>query len=427
MLKVFIGGTVIDGTGTAPRPDCMVVVEGSKIVEVSQRREELGPEALVIDVRGKTVMPGLIDCHTHFAPWIQWLINDQGHSLMYLGAKTTYFLKGVLESGVTTARDLGGLEAGFVEAQAKGLIPGPRLQTSLVIISPTNGLLDCIPGVGRAISPQGRVAQAPGVPLPWCDGPNEARKKVREVLRYGADVIKIANTGTPYDTKLAPDRPHFTVEELEAICDEAHKAGVQVNCHVMKSRRATLEAVRAGVDIIDHGTLLDEECVEEMARRGVWLTPMFSIAHWHTNHNPNPAARKFNAEMLKEHLHSFALAFKGGVPIAMGTDAAFAVGVNAKELEYLVQAGMTPMQAITASTGRAAECLRMKHIVGTLEAGKEADLLIIDGNPLQDITALARKECLSLVMQAGVPMAGPMVYQFPWKPPQYNDEKWLWS
>jgi imidazolonepropionase-like amidohydrolase len=131
--------------------------------------------------------------------------------------------------------------------------------------------------------------------------------------------------------------------------------------------------------------------------------------------------------MLKEHLHSFSLALKAGVPIAMGTDAAFAVGVNARELEYLVQAGMTPMQAIVASTGRAAECIRMKHIVGTLEAGKEADLLIIAGNPLQDITTLARKECLSLVMQAGIPIAGPMVYQFPWKPPEYKDEKWLWS
>lgn len=427
MKTALVGSTIIDGNGGTPLSGGTVVIEGTKILEISRQRE-FGDGVQVINTSGKTIMPGLIDTHNHFAPWIQWLINFQDKSLAYMSCKTVYMLKATLESGITTARDLGGMEAGYVEAQKKGLIPGPRLQAGLVIIGPTFGVSDDIPGLGKAFSMQGMYAVAPGVPMPWCDGPWEARKKVREVLRYGADVIKIGNTSTPYDTKLAPDRRHFTREELDAIVDEAHAAGVQVLCHAMKSIHATKDAILAGVDSIEHGTLLDQECVDEMVRRGTWLVPMLSIGIWHSKSNPNPKSREFNINMLDEHRKSFLLALKAGVRIAMGTDAAFAVDEAPKEAEYMVDCGMTPMQSIVACTRDAAECMRMQDLVGTLEAGKEADLIVLDDNPLDDIKVLTDPARISMVMQAGVPAAGPMARQFPWQPPNHDEKnaRWIW-
>ncbi|MBN1314791.1 MAG: amidohydrolase family protein [Anaerolineales bacterium] len=427
MKTALVDGLIIDGSGGTPLSGSTVVIEGTKILEISRQRE-FGDGVQVIDISGKTIIPGLIDTHNHFAPWIQWLINFQDKSLAYMSCKTVYMLKATLESGVTTARDLGGMEAGYVEAQKKGLIPGPRLQAGLVIIGPTFGVSDDIPGLGKAFSMQGMYAVCPGVPMPWCDGPWDARKKVREVLRYGADAIKIGNTSTPYDTKLAADRRHFTREELDAIVDEAHEAGVQVLCHAMNSIHATKDAVFAGVDSIEHGTLLDGEIVDEMVRRGTWLVPMLSIGIWHSESNPNPKSREFNEVMLEKHRKSFQLALEAGVRIAMGSDAGFAVDQATKEVKYMVDFGMTPMQSIVASTRDAAECMRMQDLVGTLEPGKEADLLVLDGNPLDDIKVLTDKNKISMVMQAGKPAAGPMAYQFPWHAPDHDEKNanWIW-
>jgi imidazolonepropionase-like amidohydrolase len=414
MVTAFVGGTVIDGTGNSAQQDMTIVVEGTKITDVSRRRE-FGPEVRVIDVSGKTVMPGLIDCHMHFGVWYQWLITYQDEYLMFQAAKTAYSLRSHLEAGCTASRDHGGLEAGFVQAVTEGLIPGPRLQTALVIIQPTNGLMDHMPGMGRAISPQGHYAAAPAIPTPWCDGPWEARAKVREVLRYGADFIKIASTAHPVPVKGPAHRLTFSSEEIEAIVHEAHEADVPVCCH-STSIEGTLRAVRAGVDTIEHGTVLNEECVEEMVKRGTWLCPMFTIIVWHANHNPDERVREVIAPYLEEMRESFALAVKGGVRIAMGTDAATTTGTVGIELKHMCDSGMTPMQSIVASAKDAAEYLGMNDDIGTLESGKEADLLVVDGNPLENIAILSDTQNLSLVMQAGRPMAGPMVTLFPWQP-----------
>jgi imidazolonepropionase-like amidohydrolase len=421
MHTALVGGHVIDGNGGAPLRGGTVVIEGRRIVEVSQA-QDLGSEVQVVDVGGRTVMPGIIDCHRHFGEWFQWLITEQNKPLMYLASKTVNALKLCLEAGCTTARDMGGLEAGFRDAVEDGLIPGPRLQTALVIIQPTNGLMDYLPGLGGSISPQGLFATVPGIPTPWCDGPDEARKKVREVLRYGADVVKIANDGADMckiadgrgrPPRLRPDRTLFTQEELEAIVDEAHRAGVTVACHAY-SPRALLAAVRAGVDSIeDHGEL-DQECCDEMAKRGVWLVTCFLNNHWHATRNPDPAMRAWACQWNESGRAEadLRMAMRAGVPIAMGTDMGYdGVADTAQELGFMVEAGMTPMQAIEASTGRAAECLRLQSLVGALEAGKEADLLVVDGDPLQAVDVLAQRERLALVMKAGEGVWGPMVAQ----------------
>lgn len=400
MTLALVGGVLIDGNGGPPRPNTTLVIEGERIVEVSQRRD-LGSEVRVLDLGGRTVLPGLVDCHAHFAHWGMNLLAHQDTSLMLLAAETVAALRTTLGAGCTTARDLGGLDAGFREAVARGLIAGPRLQCSLTIVSPTNGIVDPTSAQGLA-SPT-----VPGIPRPECDGPDAARAKVREVLRAGADVIKIATTGGVSSPKVDPRRQLFSRAEVEAIVDEAHMAGVPVACHALGGP-GLLMAVRAGVDTIEHGGWLDEEAVAEMARRGTWYVPTFAVYRWHATLGPSFKQERAHA-MREHHLRSFALAREAGIRIAMGTDiGGYGYGDTALELELLVEAGLAPSEAIVASTRRSAECLGLDHELGTLEAGKLADLIVVDGDPLQDVSILRQRERLALVVQGGAPKAGPL-------------------
>ncbi|MEW6667969.1 MAG: amidohydrolase family protein [Thermodesulfobacteriota bacterium] len=419
MRKAFIGGIVIDGTGADPKPNTTVVVEGTKIVEISAGTSFVG-EAGTFDVAGKTVMPGIIDTHVHYMPWMQWLISKQQYSLSYLIARGIAGMRALLDRGITTARDMGGLEIGICRSQEEGLIPGPRTKTVCVIIQASNGLTDLLPGAGGTITPQGITAFMPGLPSPWADGPDACRAKVREVLRYGGHFIKMANTAVPWhQPHLRSDRPLFTQAEVEAIVDEAHRAGTEVCCHVCSytSSRAALEALKAGVDLIDHGTYLDDECIEWMVKRNVWYSPMFSVMKWHAEKNPIPYAREIAARCVELTKESFSKALKAGVRICMGTDHAYEIGWHGGEMETMVECGMTPMQAIVSSTKLGADALGMKDLVGTLEVGKEADLLVVDGDPLQNPAIVSDPAHLALVMQAGRPCSGPMVSQFAYEAP----------
>lgn len=398
MRTALVGGTVIDGTGAPPGPGTTLVIDGGTVVEVCRERA-FGPDVRVIDLAGRTVIPGLIDCHVHLAPWGLNLIGHQDKRLMLLAAETVKALETTVAAGCTTARDLGGLDAGFREAVTRGLIAGPRLQVSLVIVSPTNGIADATTAQGIA-SPM-----LPGMPSPECNGPHGVRAKVREVLRAGADVIKIATSGGVSSPRLEPRRPIFTREEIEAIVDEARMAGVPVVCHALGGP-GLLRAVRAGVDTIEHGAWLDEECVREMAGRGTWYVPTLAIYHWHATLGPE--FKQVRARALRAaHRRSLALAMEAGVRIAMGTDTgAYGFGETALELELLVEAGMTPMRAIETSTRHAAECLGLERDVGTLEPGKAADLIVLEASPLEDVRVLRQVHQRALVMKAGVPLAG---------------------
>jgi imidazolonepropionase-like amidohydrolase len=404
MRTALVGGTLIDGNGGQARPDSTLLIDGSKIVEVSQQRE-FGSDVRVVDLAGKTVMPGLVDCHIHLAHWGHRLIGSQDKKLGLLAAETAHAMKTTLAAGCTTARDLGGLDAGFREAVKQGLIPGPRLQCSLVVVGPTNGILDATTEQGMA-SPL-----LPGMPRSECNDPYQARARVREVLRAGADVIKIATTGGVSSPKIDPRRQIFTKEEVEAIVDEAHMAGVPVACHAVGGP-GVLMAVRAGVDTIEHGGWLDEECVAEMARRGTWYVPTFAVYLWHGTIGPE--FKQVRARAMREHhLRSFARAREAGVRIAAGTDiGGYGYGENALELELLVEAGMTPAQAIETATRRSAECMGLDRELGTLEPGKEADLLVVDGDPLREVGVVRQRECLVLVLQAGAAVAGTMCSEY---------------
>ena len=419
MVTALVGGKVIDGNGGPPLPNATVVIDGSKIVEVSQQ-QDFGPDVLVVDVSGKTVMPGLIDCHQHFATWPTILPSKQMQSMMYHTCRTAAFMKQYLQGGCTTARDCGGLEVGWCDAQAEGLIEGPRLKTCVVQIQPTNGMMDWMPGIGGAITPQGITVDVPGIPSTWADGADCVRAKVREVLRYRADFVKAFNTAAPWtNPKLRSDRPLYTRAEVEALVDEAHRAGVPVSIHCLGAE-AMLDAVQAGADSIDHGYPMTEEIAEEMARRGTWWIPTLLIMNFHATMNPDPYAQRVAKQVWEEQVPAtFELAREMGVRIAAGTDFALGPDLLGKELKLMTEFGLSPAEAIEAGTRCAAEAMRVDDLVGTLEADKEADLLVVDGDPLEDIGVLTEVEKLSLVMQAGKPCSGPMARQFPIEFPTY--------
>lgn len=400
----LVNARLIDGEGGPTRERSTVVIEGDRIIEVTSDRP-LPATMRITDLGGATLMPGLIDCHMHHAPWAQSLVTHP-EPLALLMSRTVAALKVTLESGVTTARDLGGLERGFVDAINEGAIPGPRMQTSLIIVSPTNSLMDHHPVSGGAITARGRFESAPGLPLPWCDGPVAARAKVREVLRMGADVIKVAMTGSMTFAARRTHRPLFTEEELAAIVDEAHLEGVPVACHAHGDPGA-LMAVRAGVDTIEHGTYLTEECAREMAERGTWYVPTMCISEWHSTLSQE-SVRAHTAEMPAVHQESLARAVRHGVRIAAGTDTNnfHGYGRSGMELELLVSAGMSAAEAIAVATDKSSQCMGMAENVGTIAAGKYADLLVVDGDPYQDIRILQDPTRRTAVMKGGELMYG---------------------
>jgi imidazolonepropionase-like amidohydrolase len=414
MMIALTNATLIDGSGGQPVRGASVLIEGSKILE-ARPGLEFGPEVVQLDLAGRTVMPGLFDCHTHFGAWFQWLISSQSKPLMYLASQTVRALADTLHAGCTTARDMGGLEAGFRDAVADGLIEGPRLQTALVIVQPTNGLTDHLADFATAITPQGLHVGLPGIPSGWCDGPDACRAKVREVLRYGADVIKIANDSIAEPNR-AVDRPLFTQAELDAMVDEAHRAGVMIGSHAYWPVPVQM-AVKAGVDSIEEGGHLDEASVEAMAAAGTWYVTSLTNGRWWLARCETDEERATCQTDVEDSRRALVLARKAGVRIVLGTDAPFSANAAAVELGWWVEAGATPMEAIVGGTSRAAEFLRMDHLVGSLVPGKEADLLVVDGDPLADITVLQDSANLSLVMKAGQAVSGALAAQLPAPPP----------
>jgi imidazolonepropionase-like amidohydrolase len=410
MRFALVGGNVFEGSGGPLLPGTNVLVEDSKIVGVTTDRD-FGADTPVIDVTGKTVMPGLIDCHQHFAPWFQMLITEQNRSLMYHACRAIDLLQSILQSGTTSARDLGGLEAGFRDAINDGLIAGPRLKVALSVLQATNAF-EILPGLGGLISPQEIYTRLPAVPSNFCDGVDGCRAKVRECLRWGADFIKILNDSFP-SKRLLADRSPWTQAEVDAMCDEAHRAGVMVSAHAYR-HDAVMTVLRAGADSIEEGCFLDEECITEMAKRQVWYVPCVAGTVWHADSNPDPVAAKYGAELRDGNLRALRLAMEAGVPIACGTDAPMWSDAVPRELEIMVNmAGMPVADALASATGRAADFIRTAGEVGRIKSGLEADLLVVNGDPLADVAMLRDINRLELVMQGGKPISGSLVPSLP--------------
>lgn len=417
-MKVLKGGRLIDGTGAAPVNGATIVIRGNRIDAVTTRNESDFPaDAEIIDCGGMTILPGLIDCHDHMANHRydlthRWRI-DEPQSTRHL--RTAAVLKQTLAAGYTTIRDAAGLNVGFKRAIEERLIDGPRLVLSLSIISP-------IGGIGDAVSPSGLPLDdcccIPGDPLLPDSVVNslaDVRPMVRRMVRAGADVIKCATTGGASSRPgHGPRDGAFNLDEMQALVDEAQALDRRVMCHALGGRGLDI-AIAAGVNSIEHGSYLNENPrhLERMAERGIFFVPTLLVYEYHRK-SPAPHVLERAQALAEPHAESIRRALALGVKVVAGTDAGgHGHPANAGELECLVKAGMTPMQALQAATGWAAECLGREAELGTVAPGRLADLVVVAGDPLADIALLRDIGRIALVVKDGEIAANRMTGRAP--------------
>jgi len=400
-MLAFTGGGLIDGRGGPPLTNATVLVNGQGRIEAvgPAGSVALPPDGHVIDITGRTLLPGLIDCHDHLTSFGYDLMGRWGRAEAQSARdlRVAKVMEETLLSGYTAIRDCGWLDTGYKQAVEQGLVPGPRLQIATSPLSPTQGTQDRSSGSGHHQPP----SYSPNLPRGIADGPEEVRAMVREVVRAGADFIKFFNTGFGRETQNGTTRS-YTAEETRALVDEAHIHGKTVACHALGGP-GLRTAIEAGVDSIEHGCLLglEPDLLKMMADNDCYLVPTFTVFTFHATQG-NPQAQTEAKEFRQQQIETVQQAMAAGVRVVAGTDAGgWEHGNNAKELELLVSAGMTPMAAVVAATGWAAGCLGLEDSIGTVEPGKLADLVVVDGDPLANIAILQDKERISLVMKEG--------------------------
>lgn len=376
---VLHGGRVFDGTGADPA-DADLVLEDRRVVEIGPGLD--GDEG--VDVRGRTLLPGLFDCHVHlgfrYEDFDEVRVAYTPFSYRFFQLPET--LRWYLAMGITTIRDAGGADWGMKRAVADGVLPGPRMQISVTMLSMTGGHADAHLPCG-GIAPY--AVDYPGMPSPVADGPEALRAKVREVIREGADVIKIASSGGFLSPGDDPKLPHFGQDELTSIVETAADLGCWVMSHA-HGAEGIRRAVHAGVRSIEHGTFLDEETAALMAERGTWLVPTLTAGDTTERLTtkegvPEPVKEKLR-ELGRPELDAFRLAVEAGVRVGMGTDCPVAPhGTNLRELQLMAENGMTPQQALVAATSGAAELMGLQAELGTLAAGKRGDVVVVGGDP----------------------------------------------
>ena len=400
-MQAIVGGTLIDGSGREPIADSTVLVgDDGRIAGIGPRVAVTIPEhASQVDAAGMTVMPGLIDCHDHLASFTYDLLSRWGMTepRSTRTVRIARVIEDTLQSGYTTIRDCGWLDAGFKAAVNEGLITGPRLLVAAGPLGPTHSVQDrpTFSGHRRYSMPD------PNIPYGVADGADEIRAVVRENARVGADLIKVFQTGFGRATHLGTDAC-YDLEELKALVLESHEQGRRVACHAVGGP-GLRTAVEAGVDSIEHGCYLDldHDLLRMMADKDMTLVPTLTVFAHHSAEG-NPVAQVEAREFREHHIETVQQAMRLGVRVVAGTDAGgWFHGNNAVELDMLVDAGMTPMEAIVAGTGEAAACCGIDGELGTLEAGKLADLLVVDGDPLRDVTVLQDRERVRLVLKEG--------------------------
>jgi imidazolonepropionase-like amidohydrolase len=400
-VTVIRAGTLIDGRSDTPRQNQIIVIRGNKIENVGGADMKIPAGAQIIDLSHETVFPGLIDTHTHI--FLQGEDPAQGgydanilkQPLAYRAARATVSVRRALEQGFTTLRDVetegaGYGDIGIKQAIEDGSIPGPRLRVVTRAISTTGGypLEDYAPELEM---PKG--AQI-------IDGPVEARKAAREQLDHGADWIKVYMTHRSWMGKHGElvSQPTLTLEEIQAIVDEAHGWGRKVACHAY-SGIGLHRALDGGCDSIEHGLDLDDAAIAQMAKQGTWYVPTFSVYYY--DHAPaNTPAGQRDRKRVSAHIESFKKAMKAGIKIAFGTDVGGFPWSDpmAQEFGHMVDSGMSPMEAIKCATSHAAELLDMEGQVGVIARGAFADIAAVSGDPLRDIQRL---EHVEFVMKDG--------------------------
>jgi imidazolonepropionase-like amidohydrolase len=396
-------GSLFDGRSDALRKNVMVVIEGEKIKEIVP---DAPADAEVIDLSRETCLAGLIDTHTHILLQGDITAADYDEQLLkqspeYRTILATVNARRALEYGFTSIRDLETEGAGYADADVKkainnGIIPGPRMQVATRALNVTG-----------AYPLQG---YAPAVIVPHgvqiVDGPDNARQAVREQISHGADWIKVYSDRSyrVREDGVLDDIPTFTMDELRAIVDEAHRERHKVASHAM-ALNGVHNSVEAGVDTVEHGNYIADEDLKTMAAHGTFYVPTIFVGEYVAQGRAAEGAPVW-MKMIQIHEDTFRRAMKAGVKIAFGTDAGgFDWKVNpAKEFSSMVKFGMTPAQAIRSATVTAAELLGMRDSLGTIEAGKLADIVAVPGDPLTDISLM---EKVDFVMKGGVVVRKP--------------------
>jgi imidazolonepropionase-like amidohydrolase len=395
MHTILTNCTLIDGTGREPIPDAVAVISEGKVIYAGAASgwREAEP-SITVDLRGQYVLPGLIDAHVH--------LSGSGEADSDFSAPTGPMALKILSNaqknlaaGITTVRDLGGwgeLEFDVRRSIQRGEFAGPRMCLAGRFISITEAGADYYPGMYRV-----------------ADGVDEVRKAVREQVKHGADVIKMGVTGAVLVESGVPGATHFNMDEMQALVDEAKKFGKPVAMHAHGIDGIT-KAVDAGVNTLEHGTYLyqDPNVIWHMALRGVFLVPTLKVG-WdiilaQESNIPDWIMQK-NIDSQGDAERSLQMAYEAGVPIAMGSDVGTPLnyhGENALEVYWMHKAGLSVMDALVAATGNAAKALGWDAWLGTLEAGKVADLIVHAKNPLDDLRVLADKESLQFVMKDGM-------------------------
>lgn len=398
-------GTLIDGNGGQPIVDAAVLLKDNVIVAAGNLTDIQVPSENVteLDVNGGFILPGLIDTHVHMMMEVGPLEKQVTTPFSYRFYKAAQYMKRTLDAGVTTVRDAGGTDAGVKQAIKDGIVLGPRMQISITPLTITGGHGDSWMRSGVDLTLHGY----PGNPDGLCDGVEEVTKKVREVLRAGADVIKVHATGGVLSPTDHPEYTQFSQEELEVMVREAtYRRGLKVMAHA-QGKEGIKNAVLAGIHSIEHGIYIDEEVANLMVEHGTYLVPTLlapvSVLENAESSGTMPAygVQKCR-EVVEYHKESIALAHKAGVKIAMGTDAGvMAHGTNLRELGLMCEIGMTPMESMIATTKTAAECIGWDDKIGTVEAGKLADIVITSTDPLADIRSLENNDNIVVVLKDG--------------------------
>lgn len=409
-MKAFVVGHLIDGTGAGPRDMSTVLVDGDRIVAVGAQAEiETPPAAEVIDAPSKTLIPGLIDLHVHLSysgSHHRDTFRTEAVSMSYpeIALRAAGFALATLRAGFTTVRDVhgpGGVIIDLRKAITAGHVAGARIKACGTGLSVTGGHMDQ-PGWGDHVRLEGMTCA--------CDGPLAFRHGVRQQVKRGADLIKINACVSSIMDPNHPCRQEMTDEELAAACAEAHVLERHVAAHTSGGPGLTA-AVRAGVDTIEHGHWLDRETADLMAERGTVYVPTLLVNERNFDYpreelGGTPAQWRWLEQSREAKWQSLETARAAGVKIGCGTDAGYMIPhgeMNARELELLVQGGLSPVEALSAATRVGSELLRIN--AGTIEPGKLADLVLVDGDPVGDIRVLQSQTRLR-VYKAGEEILG---------------------